>query len=136
VFLYVHFTGYHPQNALQKTLVFALRLKRKKRMFMEKKARIELRISPFEKDVIKANARELNLSVSDYLIRCGMRKHLPKPLSSEELEAWMMLKEYTTNFKRISNYIKNKIPGLDQEIKKVIEEMNVDLKRIRNGQSS
>jgi hypothetical protein len=65
-----------------------------------------------------------------------MRKHLPKPLSSEELEAWMMLKEYTTNFKRISNYIKNKSPGLDQEIKKVIEEMNIDLKRIRNGQSS
>jgi hypothetical protein len=103
---------------------------------MEKKARIEIRISPFEKDVIKANARELNLSVSEYLIRCGMRRNLPKPLSPEELEAWMMLKEYNTNFSRISNYIKNKSPGLNQEVKKLVEEINIDLKKIRNGQPS
>lgn len=101
---------------------------------MDKKtARLTIRISPFDKNIIKAHSKELDISASEYLVRCGTKRKLPKPISEEELEAWKLLKGYQTNFQRISNLIKNRNPALDAEIQKIINELGKDLKYIRNG---
>lgn len=97
---------------------------------------ISLRISPYENDVISMKAEEVGLSKSEYLVRCGMQRRLPKAMSSEELEVWTMLKRKQTDLTRLSNLIKRKDPNLLREIKETVKQIQESLNFIRNGQSS
>lgn len=103
---------------------------------MEKRTNINIRISPHDKNIIKAKARELEISVSEYLTRAGLQRKLPRAMEKTELEVWLMLKQYQSNFRRISNLIKKRNPSLDVEIKKMIQELENDLNYVRNGKPS
>ena len=73
-----------------------------------KTKRIVLRVSYFEKMLIKGKAKELGLSISEYIRVCSTNKLLPKPKTEKELEVYNTLKSYHTNFRRISNLIREK----------------------------
>lgn len=102
----------------------------------KKRTNINIRVTPFDKVVIQANAKELNISVAEYLTTLGTRRQLPKAMSSEELEEWKRLKTYETNFARISNFMKHKSPELEREIREVTKGIKEALKIIRDGKSS
>jgi len=53
---------------------------------------------------------------------------LPKAMTNEELQAYVELKKFQTNFTRISNYIKNKA---DDEMKSEIKEMLEEIKKLK-----
>ncbi len=84
--------------------------------------RIEIRCDVFEKEVIKMKAAESNMSVSEYVLYCAMGRQLPKPMSPGELEAFKELRQFQTNFARISNFIKNyNDEGLKAEVRELLE---------------
>lgn len=84
--------------------------------------RIEIRCDIFQKEVIKMKANESNMSVSEYLLYCGLGRQLPKPMTSEELQAFKELREFQTNFARISNFIKRyDDESLKQEVRELLD---------------
>lgn len=99
----------------------------------EKTERLNIRISPFEKDVIRMKAETLNLSISEYVVKCAIQRELPKAMDDEEKEIWLTLKKYQTDFSRLSNLVRKRNPALDREIKKIIDELGSSLKKVRNG---
>ena len=89
---------------------------------MKRSERIEIRCDIFQKEVIKMKAKESNMSVSEYMLYCGLGRQLPKPMTSEELEAFKELKQFQTNFARISNFIKKyDDESLKQEVRELLE---------------
>lgn len=84
--------------------------------------RIEIRCDIFQKEVIKMKANESNMSVSEYMLYCGLGRQLPKPMTSEELQAFKVLREFQTNFARISNFIKRyDDESLKQEVRELLD---------------
>lgn len=89
---------------------------------MNRTERIEIRCDIFQKEVIKMKSKESNMSVSEYMLYCGLGRQLPKPMTSEELEAFKELKQFQTNFARISNFIKKyDDESLKQEVRELLE---------------
>ena len=87
---------------------------------------LKIRVSAFEKTAIQVKAQSTGLPMSTYIRRCALDKKIAVLPTSEEVQAYIELKNLEVNFKRISNlYAKNKNPYLKeytQEIKNVIEE--------------
>ena len=95
---------------------------------MNRTERIEIRCDIFQKEIIKMKASESNMSISEYMLFCGLGRQLPKPMTSEELEAFKELKQFQTNFARISNFIKKYD---DENIKREIRELLEQTKKIK-----
>lgn len=82
-----------------------------------KSQRIIIRVSYFEKMLIFGKAKSLNINTSEYIRICALDKLLPRPKSSQELEIFNTLIKYHTNFRRLSNLIREKDnPQLHSEI--------------------
>jgi len=95
---------------------------------MEKTERIFIRVDLLDKEIIKTKAKEVNLSLSEFMVRSALGRTLPKAMTNEELQAYVELKKFQTNFTRISNYIKNKA---DDEMKSEIKEMLEEIKKLK-----
>lgn len=95
---------------------------------MNRTERIEIRCNIFDKEVIKMKASESNMSISEYLLFCGLGRQLPKPMTSEELEAFKELRQFQTNFARISNFIKKYD---DENLKAEVRELLEQTKKIK-----
>ncbi|MDM1518122.1 MULTISPECIES: hypothetical protein [Bacteria] len=95
---------------------------------MNRTERIEIRCDIFQKEVIKMKAKESNMSVSEYMLYCGLGRQLPKPMSEAELEAFKELRQFQTNFARISNYIKQ---YNDEALKAEVRELLEQTKKIK-----
>ena len=101
---------------------------------MEKDERLGFRISGIDKTIIRAYAKNHNLSIADYMIRCSLQRKIPSPLTSEELETWTDLKKMATDLNRLGNLFRNKDPELHQETRKVVHKLNKEMDKInRNG---
>lgn len=90
---------------------------------MHKNKRFELRVNGFELEILKTKALDCGQSLSSYLVNCGLNKQVKSRFTEEELDMYMLLKEYQTNFKRISNLYhqdKNSL-ALKSEINEVLE---------------
>ena len=95
---------------------------------------ILIRISSFEKKLLQAKAEEAGMSVSEF---CELlhNKQIKPPPTSEQMEAYMLLKNFLFNFSRISNAFKQKdYAHLHSEILEVKEEIMKHLKIIENGE--
>lgn len=90
--------------------------------------RIEIRCDYMQKEVIKIKAKESNMSVSEYMLYCGLGRQLPKLMSEGELEAFKELRQFQTNFARISNYIKQ---YNDEALKAEVRELLEQTKKIK-----
>lgn len=95
---------------------------------MNRTERIEIRCNVFDKEVIKMKANESNMSISEYLLFCGLGRQLPKPMTNEELDAFKELRQFQTNFARISNFIKKYD---DENIKREVRELLEQTKKIK-----
>ena len=95
---------------------------------MEKKERISIRVDLFDKEIIKTKAKEVNLSLSEFMVRAALSRTLPRAMTNEELDAYVELKKFQTNFTRISNFIKHKA---DEEMKIEIKEMLEEIKQLK-----
>lgn len=89
-----------------------------------KTGRINVRVTLFEKAVLKVKASECGLNISEYLIRCGTNRNLPRSLTIEELEALKEIQKFQANFTRMSNFIqKYNDEALKLEVKILLEEV-------------
>lgn len=95
---------------------------------MNRTERIEIRCDIFQKEIIKMKASESNMSISEYMLFCGLGRQLPKPMTNEELDAFKELRQVQTNFARISNFIKKYD---DENIKREIRELLEQTKKIK-----
>lgn len=96
---------------------------------------ILIRISSFEKKLLQAKAEEAGMSVSEFLRAAALNKQIKPPPTSEQMEAYMLLKNFLFNFSRISNAFKQKdYAHLHSEILEVKEEIMKHLKIIENGE--
>lgn len=93
--------------------------------------RIDVRCSYYEYLAIESKADEAGLSVSEYLRRCALNRVIAPALTAEELEVYVQLKKYATNFVQIANYIKHKDPSLTAEVRQLVESFNAEIKKIR-----
>lgn len=95
---------------------------------------ILIRISSFEKKLLQAKAEECGMSVSEFLRASALSKQIKPPPTSEQMEVYMLLKNFLFNFGRISNAFKKKdYVDLHREILEVKEEIMKHLKMIENG---
>lgn len=98
---------------------------------------IRIRVTAFEKYALQSKAENTGLSVSEYLRKCGLGRELPVLPSSDEVQAYIQLKNLETNFKRISNlYAQTKNPYFQDfinEIKSLITEVQQRLNTLKNG---
>lgn len=99
---------------------------------MEKNKRLEIRISALDKALIKIEAKELNLSMSDYIVKCCLRRKLPKPLTEKELEAWSELKKLSCDLTRAGNYIKKNDAEFYKRTREVVYKIENELNKIIN----
>lgn len=96
---------------------------------------ILIRISSFEKKLLQAKSEEAGMSVSEFLRAAALNKQIKPPPTSEQMEAYMLLKNFLFNFGRISNAFKKKdYADLHREILEVKEEIMKHLKIIENGE--
>lgn len=96
--------------------------------------RVEIRISRFEKLLLKARAEALGISISELVRSTALSKQIKPARTSEEMEAYMLLKNFLYNFGRISNAFKKKdYADLHREILEVKVEIMKHLKMIENG---
>lgn len=104
---------------------------------MSKTQRIELRVSLLDKKLIEINAKKSGLSISQYLVDCGLHRVIKPPPSEERLSAYKELAKFHQNFTYISNLIKNNnAPEVTLEVSKVANELLIHLDEIRNGKQS
>lgn len=95
---------------------------------------LKCRVTAFEKLAIQIKAKDLGISTSEYLRKCAMGRKLPNTLTDKQAEAYILLKEYQTNFKRITNMFRTKNEDLlKAEILGVITEIEKHLNFIQNG---
>ena len=99
----------------------------------KKKENIKIRVSSFDKKLLQIKAKENGLSVSELLVRSALNRKIVSPMTAEEIERYKELKQYQTNFARLSNMIKGNDPALYFEIKRLIAELSDHLKKIKNG---
>lgn len=99
---------------------------------------IKVRVTAFEKIALQTKAEQTGLGLSEYLRRCGLGREIPVLPTSEEVQAYIELKNLEINFKRISNlYLHTKNPYYQDfinEIKIVINEVRQRLTSLKNGQ--
>jgi len=75
---------------------------------MNKKKRLEFRVTPLEKAIIEKKAQHTGLSVSEYCRATALNQKLSTKLTQEELEIYKDLNKYHNNFTAISNLLKKK----------------------------
>lgn len=96
--------------------------------------RIEIRITRFEKILLKTRAEKLGISISEFVRSTALSKQIKRPRTSEEMEVYLLLKNYQFNFSRIGNAFKKKdYVDLHREILEVKDEIMKHLKFIENG---
>ena len=95
---------------------------------------ILIRISSFEKKLCKPKRKKPECPFRNF---CELlhNKQIKPPPTSEQMEAYMLLKNFLFNFSRISNAFKQKdYAHLHSEILEVKEEIMKHLKIIENGE--
>lgn len=99
---------------------------------MMKTKRLELRLSYFEYTLIKSKAEQAKMSMSEYIRSCSLGKHI-NITNKIDIDTYQLLASYHTNFKRISNLIKeNQEPQLKQELENTLKQIQTTLNHILN----
>ncbi|MBD3906408.1 hypothetical protein NAL32_21000 [Chryseobacterium sp. Ch-15] len=89
-----------------------------------KSERLALRFTPLEMKMLKERADKKKLKLTDYSRTILLEKELP------DYEKNIMLTEYATNFRRISNYMKKEI-FTPEERARLLREIEEVIKGIR-----
>ena len=97
--------------------------------------KIEFRVSYFERLGIEMNAKKAGLSVSEYVRDCALSRQILARRTPQELEAYLNLANFKTNFSRIANLVNaGEEPRLKAEIHDLIQKLNKALEDINDGQ--
>ena len=86
---------------------------------MNKKKRIELRVTTLEKKIIEKKAENSGLNTSEYCRNAALGKKINTKLTIEELEVYKDLTKYHNNFTAISNLLKKKDSKFYKEVQEV-----------------
>lgn len=96
--------------------------------------KIEIRIEPWDKALIRQKANNLNMSMSEFILRTALGRELPPPPSPIQMNAYLLLQQYKGNFVRISNlFRKGNYPLMLDRITDLIEKIEKHLDIIENG---
>jgi hypothetical protein len=85
---------------------------------------IKFRASELEKERIEGMARRSGTTVSEYCRQiCLTGRILAAPkLTPEEISYFRALKEHNNGFARLTNIIRNQLPGLGEAIREYLEQ--------------
>lgn len=98
---------------------------------MNKKYRIELRLTGLEKSVIKKKAENSGLNISEYCRRSSLNRKISYRMTSEEMELYKMMVKYKDNFVSISNLLERKNPDFAKEVRNVANDIKTQLKKLQ-----
>ncbi len=77
--------------------------------------------------MLRIKAKRAGVSLSEYCRSAAFGNCLVERLTPEQLECYLMLVKYKTNFKRISNMFKKRDPKLSLEVSELAEEIRTHL---------
>lgn len=77
---------------------------------------VKFRISRLDKKVLSRKAKSSGLSLSEFCRRAALGIEIKNRLTEDEITCYLTLINYTNNFSRIANFIKNR------NMKKLAEE--------------
>lgn len=99
-----------------------------------KTEKIEMRVESWDKAVIRQKAEDLNISISEFMLRCALARELPSPPNTEQMQAYLLLQDYKGKFIRIGNlFRKGNYPLMLDMITDLIEKIDKHLDIIENG---
>lgn len=96
-----------------------------------KSFRIEIRVSLYEKKLIKKNAELAGLTISEFCRRSVNNKLIKERFTDEQIDLYKSLLKYHNNFKSISNLFSKKDPGLSKEVKELADLFKEHLKSFK-----
>lgn len=70
-----------------------------------KKARIQLRVETETKLTLRSKAEQCNMSLSDYIVRCGLQQHISPPKSNIDQECVRELSRIGNNLNQIAHVL-------------------------------
>lgn len=106
---------------------------------MNKEIILRFRVTLLESETIKHRAEKTNLTISDFCRNSIFNKRINYALSEEEEKVYKNLTRFNNDFERLANYFKHKDPHFSTEIRKIAQEIKVELRYIRdlrNGRKS
>lgn len=86
-----------------------------------------VRLSPGERDILKANGAERGLSISDYIRHAALNKRLPKPVANKlDAAAIKELGRIGNNL----NQLTKKLNQFNQVDSQLLSELHADFKKL------
>jgi hypothetical protein len=91
-----------------------------------KKERIQLRVVPMHKSLLRAKSNMCNMSLSNYMIRCGLQQHISPPKSKVEQDFIRELSRIGNNLNQIAyglnsaqepSLVTDKLQNIAEELK-------------------
>lgn len=97
---------------------------------MQKKRKIEFRVTPLERAIIEKKAENSGLNLSEFCRQSAMQKHVKFRLTSDEIEVYKTLTQFHNNFIHIGNLFRKKDSRFAKEIKQTAEEIKKHLNKL------
>lgn len=92
---------------------------------------VQFRCSVYEKKLLRVKAKKSGLSISEYCRRAAFDDRIIERLSEEQIEAYKLLVQYQSNFKRIGNMFRRRNPKLADEVDQLAKEIRKHLLSFR-----
>lgn len=93
-----------------------------------KNYKIEIRVSLYEKKLIKKNAELCGLTVSEFCRRSVNNQKIIERFTDEQIELYKSLLKYHHHFQRIGNMFTKNNPELSLEVRKLANQFKEHLK--------
>ncbi|NJB84127.1 mobilization protein MbpA [Wenyingzhuangia aestuarii] len=93
-----------------------------------KNYRIEIRVSLYERKLIKKNAKLCGLTVSEFCRRSVNNQKIIERFTDEQIELYKSLIQYHHHFQRIGNMFSKNNPNLSLEVRELANQFKEHLK--------
>tara|TARA_R110002167_G_scaffold18998_3_gene70474 strand:- start:324 stop:620 length:297 start_codon:yes stop_codon:yes gene_type:complete len=96
-----------------------------------KRTYIKFRCTIYEKKLLQKRAKRAGISLSEYCRSTAFGRTVVERLTKEQLECYITLITYKTNFTRIGNMFKRHNPKLAEEVQKLASEIRNHLQNFK-----
>lgn len=96
-----------------------------------KNKKIEIRVSLYEKKIIKKQADIARLTISEFCRRAAFNHKTIERFTDEQIELYKSLLKFHNNFKSISNLFSKKDPKLSLEVRDLANQFKEHLKSFK-----
>ena len=102
-----------------------------KRKVTNKRVKIEVRCSNYEKKLLIIKAKKAGLSLSEFTRRAVFDKSIKERLSEEQIEIFKELVKFHNNLKRVGNLLLKKEPNSTLKINLLADELKCQFQKFK-----